>query len=249
MSGSLDITNSEFSLRGHDMKKVFLFSGKISSGKNQFAEYVSEIYSGKGAKVISDLFAADLKAWSKDDFKGLADVLNTLSNQLRDEIYRVMSNRKCYGLPNDGLMDGLFKIAGKLNLNDENFFEKKTDISRSILQIYGTQIFRNRVDDNFWIKRTKERIINYDADIVLITDVRFPNEIDFIADTDKYQTFSVRINRPIDRTGIQHEHISEKALDDYKEFSYVIDNHSSLEEFKDAATCLVEDVESLHKED
>ena len=224
------------------MKKVFLLSGKISSGKNQFAEYLREIYQSKGKQVVSDLFAADLKAWSKDDFKGLADVLNTLSNHLRDEIYRVMGNRKSYGLPNDGLMDGLFNLVGKLNLKDENFFENKTEISRTLLQIYGTQIFRNRVDNDYWIKRTKDRILACNADVVLITDVRFPNEIDFMS-SDKYDTYVVRINRPLQRAGTQHEHISETALDDYIDWNYIIDNNAGLVELKESAYGLIEDVE------
>jgi regulator of PEP synthase PpsR (kinase-PPPase family) len=89
------------------MKKVFLFSGKIHSGKNQLAEYVSEIYSSKGAKVVSDLFAADLKEWSKQDFKGLSDVLNNLYNQFQNEIYKLISNRHAYGLSDDGITDNL----------------------------------------------------------------------------------------------------------------------------------------------
>lgn len=223
------------------MKKVLLFSGRMQSGKNQFAEYVSEICKEKGLKVVSDLFAADLKEWSKQDFKGLSDILNSLHTQFQNEIYKLISNRQSYGISSDGVMENLFKLVGKLNISDENWFENKTDITRALLQIYGTQIFRNRVDNDFWIKRTKERIINNDADIVIITDVRFPNEVDFMS-SDKYDTYTVRINRPIDRTGQQHEHISETALDDYTDWDYIIDNDKELYDLKECACGLVDDI-------
>ncbi len=226
------------------MKKLFLLSGKISSGKNQFAEYLDVIYKEKGLKVVSDLFAADLKEWSKQDFKGLSDVLNNLHNQFQNEIYKLISNRQAYGISSDGVMDNLFKLVGKLNISDENWFENKTDITRALLQIYGTQIFRNRVDDDFWIKRTKERVLKCDADIIIITDVRFPNEVDFMS-SDKYDTYAVRINRPIDRKGQQHEHISETALDDYTEWDYIIANDLGLEHLKECAYGLIEDVERV----
>jgi hypothetical protein len=244
MSGIMSIMKHNLFKEG-EMKKVFLFSGKISSGKNQLAEYVGEIYSSKGKKVISDLFAADLKEWSKQDFKGLTEVLDNLRGQFQNEIYKLISNRHAYGLADDGITDNLFKLVNKLHISDDNWFENKTDITRTLLQIYGTQIFRNRVDDMYWIKRTKDRIIKYDADIILITDVRFPNEIDYIADSDLYETYSVRINRAMVRTGKEHEHISETSLDSYNEFSYVIDNNSGLSELKETAFGLVEDVENM----
>ena len=225
------------------MKKVFLFSGKINSGKNQLADFVGEIYKKRKKKVISDLFASDLKQWSSDDFVGLGKILNGISHSLEVAIGQVKTNREAYGLPDDGLIPKLISLAHQLKIKEENFYENKTDISRNLLQTYGTNIFRNRVDDDFWIKRTKKRIIEHDADIILITDVRFPNEIDFIANSDEYETYSIRINRQLDRSGDEHEHISETALDDYEEFVYSIDNNAGLKELEDNANALVESIE------
>jgi hypothetical protein len=161
-----------------------------------------------------------------------------------------MCNRQSYGLPNDGVMDNLLNLVNKLTITDENWFEKKTDITRTLLQIYGTQIFRGRVDDLFWIKQTKKRIEKADADVVLITDVRFPNEIDYIVKSDDYDAYSIRINRKLDRVGKEHEHDSETALDYYEEFSYMIDNNSTLENLKESAFGLVDDIltSSIQKE-
>ena len=227
------------------MKKVFLFSGKINSGKNQFADFVGEIYKQKNKKVIADLFAADLKKWSSEDFSGLAAVLNKISSSLQKSVEVIEANRESYGLEKMGVITNLKEKINTLKIQPENFFEDKTDITRTLLQLYGTQIFRNRVDDDFWVKGTKKRIIEHDADIILITDVRFPNEVDFISNCDEYETYSVRIRRELDRSGQEHEHISETALDDYEEFSYLIDNNAGLEELKKSAFGLVDDIEKI----
>ena len=51
---------------------------------------------------------------------------------------------------------------------------------REILQIVGTECFRDNIDPSFWIRRAFERYKQSQADIVIITDVRFENEVDMI---------------------------------------------------------------------
>lgn len=227
-------------------KKCLLFSGKMSSGKNQLAEYVSQIYTKRGLNVASDMFAGSLKQWASQDFKLLMGVLNDMGQQIRNEADKINKNRQSYGLPHDGVIQDLVNLVNNsLVLNEENFFEKKTPISRALLQIYGTEIFRNRVDDMYWVKLTQKRIIASEADVVIITDVRFPNEIDFIANSNKYETYSIRINRLMNRDNMLHEHDSEKALDHYQEFSYLVDNNEGLDELRDSAVGIIEDIEAL----
>jgi rhodanese-related sulfurtransferase len=49
---------------------------------------------------------------------------------------------------------------------------------RLILQKFGTEACREGIADNIWIAALEKRIQGYDD--VVISDVRFPNEIDFI---------------------------------------------------------------------
>ena len=59
---------------------------------------------------------------------------------------------------------------------------------------------------------------------VIIADVRFPNEVNSIKERGG---IIIRLNR--DKSRIDY-HISETALDDYKEWDLVIDNNSTKED-------------------
>ena len=68
----------------------------------------------------------------------------------------------------------------------------------------------------------------------IISDTRFPNEIESIK---KHDGLTIRINRDsVLRTGKVFDtdnHESETALDDYQGFDYVIDNNGTIEELKE----------------
>ena len=98
---------------------------------------------------------------------------------------------------------------------------------RILLQQIGTDLFRNQLHPNTWVNAT---FANYQDNNWIITDMRFPNELEAIK---KRNGITIRINRGlIERTGkmIQEpEHISETALDNAK-FDYVIENDGTIEE-------------------
>ena len=127
----------------------------------------------------------------------------------------------------------------ELKTEDKNFYEEKTSLTRILLQIYGTNIIRDRIDKNYWINLIKERCLASKADVRIITDVRFPNEIDDIIDEDKYHTIPVRISRLIKREDGFYQHPSETALDTYPYFHYTIDNNGTLEDLKENAKLLI----------
>ena len=128
---------------------------------------------------------------------------------------------------------------------------------RSLLQKIGTDLFRNQLHPNTWvnatfanykpiyqeIKTSKEKIggdgllkdfPKCEQSLIyptwIITDCRFPNELEAIK---KHNGITIRINRGlVERTGkmIQGpEHISETALDN-AEFDYVIENDCTIDD-------------------
>lgn len=57
----------------------------------------------------------------------------------------------------------------------------RTDLTpRKILQEFGTDIIRKQFHDNFWVDRLELDLMNKKDKNIIITDVRFPNEIKMI---------------------------------------------------------------------
>lgn len=83
---------------------------------------------------------------------------------------------------------------------------------RQILQLMGTEWYRS-IDDKFWLRQVYNQISNdlshyYTG--VCITDVRFPNEIDFVKEIGGV---TVKITRPNHQQTIHTQHASETNID------------------------------------
>ena len=196
------------------MKKLILISGKMRSGKNTFADMIGDILAPI-MDVKYDLFAKDLKFGVRDDFAKLHQFIKSEYQKIPLELKEYFS---------------------WMDVKEENFFEDKTEYSRLLLQIYGTEIFRNRVDDNWWVKQVENRWLKFSSEsgdgVYIITDVRFPNEIKYFH---RYDKVSVRVERENKEGTYNEEHISEKALDDYCDFDYRIGNDGSLDDLRKEA--------------
>ncbi|HON83975.1 MAG TPA: hypothetical protein PLI22_07595 [Caldisericia bacterium] len=214
------------------MKKiVILISGKIKSGKNQLADFMKEYFEKQNLKVSSDYFAKAVKDGCKEDFKKLADELNNYVIELK----RVIISKYNY------INEILDSKIDELKISDENWYENKTFITRTILQLYGTEIFRNRVDSDYWVKQVKDKCENSDSDIILVTDTRFPNEITEMY-SDNYDLITIRLLRDINKDKSKN-HYSETALDDWNEWTYIIDNkRNSLKSFQKQVIMVAEDI-------
>lgn len=69
----------------------------------------------------------------------------------------------------------------------EEAYIKKTPYARQMLQKIGTDIVRNQIDKDFWVKKTAETINELNKkgiNKIVIDDVRFPNEHQFVIDQD-----------------------------------------------------------------
>lgn len=144
---------------------------------------------------------------------------------------------------------------------DETFLEHRIMTPRLLLQLLGTECGRQIIHPNIWVNslmseykipdiaRIKMRRkgfdigINYYMPNWIITDMRFPNELEAV---EKRGGLSIRVNRnPYKWIEVKHveaitgnkaevilEHESETALDN-AEFDYTIDNNGTLEELID----------------
>jgi hypothetical protein len=100
---------------------------------------------------------------------------------------------------------------------------------RLILQKMGTEACRHGISDNIWIAALEKRIKGYDD--VVISDVRFPNEIDFVRSAGGV---IVRVKRGEDppEEHLATLHISETAWRDRK-VDYEIENDGTIEQLRE----------------
>lgn len=112
----------------------------------------------------------------------------------------------------------------------------KEDNKRSVafLQSLGTEIIRNKIDNEFFIKRIMQdiEVYSYFFDIISISDARFPEELEVISKTFK-NVYKIKIDRPNYNnhlSNIEQHHRTETALDNYNNYDYVVNNDGSIED-------------------
>ena len=100
---------------------------------------------------------------------------------------------------------------------------------RSLLQFWGAE-FRRSQDHGYWVRQLANTIALEKPTIALISDLRFPNEMEFV------QQYGETVR--VDRDSLPPAtHISETALADISDenWSIILENNGSLEEFKEGA--------------
>lgn len=101
--------------------------------------------------------------------------------------------------------------------------------ARQVMQFVGTDLFRKMKHD-VWVSSTLNKIIKEKPALAVITDCRFPNEVESIKQVDG------KVIR-LTRQPFESSHISETILDqdkyDWSKFDFIIDNRetSLLEQF------------------
>lgn len=98
---------------------------------------------------------------------------------------------------------------------------------RQILQRLGTEVGRYILGENIWVDTTLTRINKSGDSNVVITDTRFPNEVDAVKNYPFDEGFTARVNRP--GVNALNDHPSETSLNDYS-FDYELNNNGTLED-------------------
>lgn len=116
-------------------------------------------------------------------------------------------------------------LKGSDRIGGDSWFERKTPITRLLLQAVGTDIVR-RINPDYWVSYIHQQIHLSSADIVVLTDWRFPQEMQQLAQ--HWPCVTVRVDRELHTRQSGDRHSSETALDDWPRFDYVIDNDKDL---------------------
>jgi len=107
---------------------------------------------------------------------------------------------------------------------------------RPLLQWWGTE-YRRSIDSEYWVRQLAQHIELEKPQIACITDMRFPNEMAFV----KQYGETVRV----DRDGLPPStHTSETELDSVspEEWSIILENNNTLEEFKEGAVTVFDEL-------
>ena len=107
--------------------------------------------------------------------------------------------------------------------------------AREIMQEFGA--FYRTIDKEFWIKHLYKVAAEKEYTNVIITDVRYLNEADFIINGGGYV---VRVERENKDTVHNEEHPSEVELDNYNKFDFTVINNWGLVELNQAAKDVVQ---------
>jgi hypothetical protein len=152
------------------MSLVIGVIGFISSGKGTVGDYLCEKYQFR-----HDSFAAPLKDVVSSIFGWKRSLLEGDTKESRD--FRE--------LPDIWWEESLNWSKTAYALTFPRFSP------RVCLQIFGTEVLRQSFNDKLWILSLQNRIRTLDTNVV-ITDCRFPNEIDAIK---KQAGFVIRVKR------------------------------------------------------
>lgn len=108
------------------------------------------------------------------------------------------------------------------------FINKHKDNFRLILQGWGTD-FRRKLDhDLYWIQKVDDklvRLITINAQLIVITDARFKNELEY---AHKCDAITVRVKRETDKKDL---HPSEVDIDD-GEYDFYLHNLTTIDFLK-----------------
>jgi len=207
------------------MTNIIGVSGKIGSGKNYLANKLIEELASQGLVGGYGSFAASLK-------QELNDIVRTYRRYLGRNTVGTEAVAVEYKIPLNQAIELIGALEDDITANPH--LDAAVDRSEGVrrgLQLLGTEIRRN-VQPNYWIDRFWATL-DHSLDYVFVTDTRFVNEADSIADNENGVVLRINASpeivaaRAVGRDGIQYSeealnHTSETALDDYPRFDVVV---------------------------
>lgn len=95
---------------------------------------------------------------------------------------------------------------------------------REFLQQVGVELIKNNIDENMLVRRIIEdiKVYSYFYDVIIISDARFPNEIDSIKANFDNVTVIHLSDRENKLTDEEKMHATETSLNNYNNYDYVV---------------------------
>ena len=203
---------------------VFIvMSGKKQTGKDTSTDIMVDLLTKQGKRVGVTAFA-----------KALKDMCINVLGLKPEQVYGTNEQKDSYckidwdNFPADIRLKYSHSVTQKCDVRGVKYTESVPRCgpmtAREVLQVVGTDIFRNMIYGNVWAQAP----FNQDwtgYDVVIITDCRFPNEKQV---TEENRGIIIRLVRD---TGLVDNHTSETALDGV-DFKVVYYNNGTIEQLK-----------------
>lgn len=200
--------------------KIILLSGKKQSGKSSSVEAIVRYLEEQRDHVLSTdkclLSREDLNLLHSFSYKeySFADPLKEFLISVfgldptqcygTDEQKNILTKVQWVNLPH--CVEAVEKLYREARPNQPvDLFNYMS--GRELMQIFGSNICR-KMYNNCWAESTKKRILKEKPSIAIISDCRFPNELEVFNDLNP---IVIRLERNV----YSSQHISETALDDY----------------------------------
>jgi hypothetical protein len=208
-------------------------SGKSTAGNFIYSLYISQLQisekvylSENGEIIVSDLLG-------DKNYAGVFNVHNTkpsdvILNKVFDTLNKYVRVYNFADILKKNICIDILGLSYEQCYGSDDDKNKLTTLlinnnpasAREIMQYVGTDIFRNLKSD-VWVESTIKQILKDNPEIAIITDCRFPNEVDAIKNA---RGKVIRLNRD----PFHSDHLSECVLDesnyDWSNFDYVINN-------------------------
>jgi hypothetical protein len=202
---------------------IISVSGIIGSGKDTAASIIQQL--------------TPYHNWEVKKFAGKLKQVASMLTGIPTEMFEDQEFKKTF------LGDEWSNLKMKPGRRQDGIFPKKVDMElvpmtvRDLLQKLGTEAMREGLHNNVWVNALfsgyrpysvkgsdyEEQESNW-----IITDTRFPNELDAVR---RRNGLAIKIVRNSENT-VGTQHISETALNHITDWDYVVENNGTLEELK-----------------
>lgn len=141
------------------------------------------------------------------------------ADTMREAMYRLNPEIRVY--------DDYWRLQDFINLHGWDYAKVRIPEVRRLLQVYGTEVGRGLYGETFWVDQVIRQIRPEGK--YVITDVRFPNEYQGLADHYGGDVLFVKVKRL--GYGPVNSHVSDAGLHDDL-FDRLIVNDGPLEEYR-----------------
>ena len=203
--------------------------GRARSGKDTFAQLLKEAFKDlTGDEYIFMAYAGILKEQVGESFGLTKEQLYGDQKELPDGRYLRPTLPYCAGSSGEPNGDG--------KLPNPHW------TAREIMQAYGE--FHRSIDVNYWVKKVVDKIEKECYSNVIITDIRYPNELSAI---NTFSGVSINIVREDAPEIHGSKHSSETSMDSVTDYDFVVNNNGTIEDLKEVAYSLAHRLVSVQR--